>query len=137
MQGLVDRPMRMKPAFTRGNRPGFRVLTVTMPVSPRGYRAIIFIFWSRDNPIKYTDPDGKDLKSWLYFFGRSSKGENTSTILNDMFPSSNPGMVAEFYSKADQSGNPFTFEESLKQGFLQFILIRQFSTVRVKETNTI
>jgi hypothetical protein len=73
--------------------------------------------YAGNNPVKYTDPDGRDLKSWLYFFGRSSKGKNPSTILNDMFPSSNPGMVAEFYSKADQSGNPFTFEESLKQGF--------------------
>jgi hypothetical protein len=30
-----------------------------MLVPPGGCGAVIFIFWSRDNPVKYTDPDGK------------------------------------------------------------------------------
>jgi GTPase len=31
-----------------------------MPVPPGDCRAIIFIVWSRDNSVKYTDPDGRE-----------------------------------------------------------------------------
>jgi hypothetical protein len=31
-----------------------------MDSSPGGRWAVIFIVWSRDNPVKYTDPDGND-----------------------------------------------------------------------------
>jgi hypothetical protein len=60
MQGLAGRQITMKPAFIRHSRAKFLVVAVTMAVPPRGCGAVIFIVWSRDNPVKYTDPDGRD-----------------------------------------------------------------------------
>jgi hypothetical protein len=60
MQGLAGRPITIKSAFTRGNRPGFRTVALTMAAFPGGGRAVMFIFWSGNNPVKYTDPDGRD-----------------------------------------------------------------------------
>jgi hypothetical protein len=57
MQGFMGYPL--KSAFTWGNRPGFRAVAVVMPVPPVGCGAVIFIVWSWDNPVKYTDPNGK------------------------------------------------------------------------------
>jgi hypothetical protein len=64
MQGFIDYPL--KPAFTWGNRPGFRAVALTMDASMRGCGAVIFIFWSGNNPVKYTDPDGKN--PWPFEF---------------------------------------------------------------------
>jgi hypothetical protein len=61
MQGFVGRPIPIKLAFIQGNRPGFRAVAVVMPVPPVGCGAVIFIVWSWDNPVKYTDPDGREL----------------------------------------------------------------------------
>jgi hypothetical protein len=60
VQELINYPP--KPAFTWGNRLGFRAMAVTMDASMRGCRVVIFIFWSGNNPVKYTDPDGRDLE---------------------------------------------------------------------------
>jgi hypothetical protein len=80
MPEFVGRPIVIKPAFTWGNRPGFRAVAVTMAASPGGCGAVIFIFWSGNNPVKYTDPDGGELNdfkntpahrianNWEYFY---------------------------------------------------------------------
>jgi hypothetical protein len=60
MQGLVGRPIAIKPAFTRPSRAEFRVVAVVMPISPWGCGAVIFIVWSWNNPVKYTDPGGRE-----------------------------------------------------------------------------
>jgi hypothetical protein len=57
MQGLMNYPL--KPSCTWGNRPGFRTVAVTMAASPGGCGAVILIFWSGNNPVKYIDPDGR------------------------------------------------------------------------------
>jgi hypothetical protein len=57
MQGLMG--YLPKPAFTWGNRPRFQDVALTIDASPEGCGVIIFIFWPRDNPVKYTDPDGR------------------------------------------------------------------------------
>jgi hypothetical protein len=59
MQGFVGCPTMIKAAFIRPSRAEFQVVAVAMPASPGGHRVVIFIFWPRDNPVKYTDPDGK------------------------------------------------------------------------------
>jgi hypothetical protein len=41
----------------------------------------------------------------------------TSDTFNNAYPSSNPGIVAHNYAKADQSDNPSTVNESLKAGY--------------------
>jgi hypothetical protein len=74
MQGLAGRQITMKPAFIRPSRAKFLVVAVTMAVPPRGCGAVIFIVWSRDNPVKYTDLDGKADRSFIdgiKYFGRS------------------------------------------------------------------
>jgi hypothetical protein len=58
MQGLAGRQIPMKPAFIRPSRAKFPVVAATMAASPGGCGAVIFIFWSGNNPVKYTDPDG-------------------------------------------------------------------------------
>jgi hypothetical protein len=60
MPELVGCPVTIKPAFIRPSRAKFQVVVITMPSPLEGYRAIIFIVWSWDNPVKYTDPDGRD-----------------------------------------------------------------------------
>jgi hypothetical protein len=55
----------MKAALIQGNRPGFPVMAVVMPVPPVGRWVIIFIFWPRENPVKYTDPDGREIEDDL------------------------------------------------------------------------
>jgi hypothetical protein len=83
MQGFAGRPITIKSAFIQGNRPGFRAVAVTMAASPGGCGAVIFIFWSRDNSVKYTDPDGKS--TWIgiddtdwWFKADHSSGKDTA-----------------------------------------------------------
>jgi hypothetical protein len=80
MQGLIDYPT--KPAFTWGNRTGFRAVVVTMPVPPGGCGAVIFIFWSRNNPVKYTDPDGRALPVLVIIAGKVAIGGAASAVVN-------------------------------------------------------
>jgi hypothetical protein len=56
----------MKAALIQGNRTGFRAVAVTMPVPPGDGQAVIFIVWSRYNPVKYTDPDRKTGRAVLH-----------------------------------------------------------------------
>jgi hypothetical protein len=58
MQGFMGYPL--KSAFTWGKRPGFLAVAVTTSAFPGGCGAVILIFWSGNNPVKYTDPDGRD-----------------------------------------------------------------------------
>jgi hypothetical protein len=69
MQWFVGCPITMKPGFIRPNRAKFLVLAVTMPVPPG---AVIFIFWPRDNPVKYTDPDGREKRKPGLLLGMSA-----------------------------------------------------------------
>jgi hypothetical protein len=41
---------------------------MTVPASPGGRRAVIFIFWSGNNPVKYTDPDGRHDETAIVFY---------------------------------------------------------------------
>jgi hypothetical protein len=59
MQGLAGRPITMKPGFIRPSRAKFQVGAVTMDASSGGSRAVVLIFLSGNNPVKYTDPDGR------------------------------------------------------------------------------
>jgi hypothetical protein len=39
-------------------------MAIAMLAPPGGCGAVIFIFWSRNNPVKYTDPDGRIPIPW-------------------------------------------------------------------------
>jgi murein DD-endopeptidase MepM/ murein hydrolase activator NlpD len=58
-------------------------VVVTIPAFPGGRGAFLFIVWSRDNPVKYTDPDGRDtnpIKS-----GKSAPGYKVQTKYGEVY----------------------------------------------------
>jgi hypothetical protein len=58
MQGHIA--CQLKPAFFRLDQLKFPAVTTETAAFPKGGGVIIFIFLSRENPVKYTDPDGRD-----------------------------------------------------------------------------
>jgi RHS repeat-associated protein len=70
--------------------------------------------YAGNNPVKYTDPDGEDLVDILfYIFNSAMNGDLKASTLNNVFPSPMP----PHYAKADQSNNPLTAKDALKNGF--------------------
>jgi hypothetical protein len=65
MRRHVDYPMTIGPSLTQGNRFEFPANTVKLTVSLGRGGAILFIFFSGDNPAKYTDTDGNYPQSFL------------------------------------------------------------------------
>jgi hypothetical protein len=50
---------QVKPALFRPDQSRFPGVAVVMAAFPEGGGVIIFIFFPRENPVKYTDPDGR------------------------------------------------------------------------------
>jgi hypothetical protein len=65
MQGYTA--CQLKPAFFRPDQSQFPGVAAVTAAFPEGGGVVIFIFFPRGNPVKYTDPDGKYLGIKIQF----------------------------------------------------------------------